>query len=248
MSGGALTLLALFDRFVDGLVAIVRLVCIVLAIALFVIVVAAIVARYGFGQAVSWTEEVPRYLLIWISFLAAAVCVLKRDHVGFDVLFNALPPTPAPGAGVFISLLIFGFGWIMFRYGIVFVQDFGSDLMETIPYTNYWYYPAMPISGFLIMVFAVKLIVDDGRGIVEAPPSPARRWTSADDPHRFSASLFILLDALGLPISFAVGVASVVAHVPAAGRRQRDDRPAHADVDQHLPAARRHLLRLRRAC
>ena len=48
------------------------------------------IARYGFGQAVSWTEEVPRYLLIWISFLAAAVGVLNRDHVGFDVLFNAL--------------------------------------------------------------------------------------------------------------------------------------------------------------
>ena len=44
----------------------------------------------------------------------------------------------------------------MFRYGIVFVQDFGSDLMETIPFTNYWYYPAMPICGFLIMVFALQ--------------------------------------------------------------------------------------------
>ena len=44
-------------------------------------------------------------------------------------------------------LLIFGFGWVVFRYGIVFVEDFGGDLMETISYTNYWYYPAMPISG-----------------------------------------------------------------------------------------------------
>ena len=63
--------------------------------------------------------------------------------------------------GVFLGLLIFGFGWIVFRYGIVFVQDFGSDLMETIPYTNYWYYPAMPVSGFLMMVFAVKLVIDE---------------------------------------------------------------------------------------
>ena len=46
---------------------------------------------------------------------------------------------------------------------------------------------------------------------------------------------FIMLTALGLPISFAVGVASVVGDAPAAGRRQRDDRAAHADVDQHLP-------------
>ena len=86
--------------------------------ALFLIVVVAVVARYGFGQAVSWTEEVPRYLLIWISFLAAAVGVLQRDHVGFDVLFNALPKGARRVLGVALSVLIFGFGWIVFRYGI----------------------------------------------------------------------------------------------------------------------------------
>ena len=94
-----MTFLDLLDRFAYLLVAVVRWVCIVLASALFLIVVVAVVARYGFGQAVSWTEEVPRYLLIWISFLAAAVGVLQRDHVGFDVLFNALPRAAAPRAG-----------------------------------------------------------------------------------------------------------------------------------------------------
>lgn len=156
-----MTLLQAFDRFVALTAAAVRLFCIVLTIAIFVIVIVAIVARYGFGQAVSWTEEVPRYLLIWVSFLGAAVCVLKREHVGFDVLFNALPKKARRVLGAFLTLLIFGFGWIVFRYGIVFVQDFGSDLMETIPYTNYWYYPAMPISGFLIMLFSVKVFVDE---------------------------------------------------------------------------------------
>ena len=153
--------LDLFDRLIAGIAAIVRLVCIVMTIALFAIVIGSIVARYGFGQAVSWTEEVPRYLLIWISFLAAAVCVLRREHVGFDVLFNALPKKARRALGVFLTLLIFGFGWVIFRYGIVFVQDFGDDLMETIPFKNYWYYPAMPISGFLIMLFSLKLMVDE---------------------------------------------------------------------------------------
>lgn len=153
--------LELFNRFVALVAAVVRLVCITLTIALITIVVVAIVARYGFGQAVSWTEEVPRYLLIWISFLAAASCVLRREHVGFDVLFMAVPKKPRKVLGIFLSLLVFGFGWIVFRYGIVFVQDFGSDLMETIPYTNYWYYPAMPISGFLIMLFSIKVVIDE---------------------------------------------------------------------------------------
>ena len=51
---------------------------------------------------------------------------------------------------------------------------------------------------------------------------------------------------VGMPISFAVGVASRDRHVPAAGRGQRHDRPAHADGDQHLPAAGGDLLRVRR--
>ncbi len=168
--------LELLDRFTTLLVTVVRWFCIVMASALFIIVVAAIVARYGFGQAVSWTEEVPRYLLIWISFLAAAVGVLHRDHVGFDVLFNALPTPVRRVLGVMLSLLIFGFGWIVFRYGITFVEDFGADLMETIPYTNYWYYPAMPISGFLIMVFAFKVIVDE----IVRPEAAAITGTSVD--------------------------------------------------------------------
>jgi TRAP-type C4-dicarboxylate transport system permease small subunit len=168
--------LNLLDRFTALLVTLVRWFCIVVASVLFIVVVGAVIARYVFGQAVSWTEEVPRYLLIWISFLTAAVGVLHRDHVGFDVLFNALPRPARRALGVILSLLIFGFGWIVFRYGIVFVQDFGSDLMETIPYTNYWYYPAMPISGFLIMVFAFKLIVDE----IVRPEAAAITGTSVD--------------------------------------------------------------------
>ena len=64
----------------------------------------------------------------------------------------------------------------MFRYGITFVQDFGGDLMETISYTNYWYYPAMPIGGFLIMVFAFKIMVDE----IVRPEAAAITGTSVD--------------------------------------------------------------------
>jgi len=157
-------LLSLLDRVVAWTLATVRIVCIVLATALFIIVVAAVVARYVFGQAVSWTEEVPRYLLIWISFLGAAACVAKREHVGFDILFNAFPVRVRRVLGAAIGLLILGFGWIVLRYGVVFVQEFGSDLMETIPFRNYWYYVAMPVSGALLMLFALQTIFDSLRG------------------------------------------------------------------------------------
>ena len=137
-----------------------RAVCIVQASALFLIVVFAVIGRYVFGRSLTWTEEVPRYLLIWISFLGTAACVARREHVGFDVLFNAFPAPVRRWLGAAIGVLILGFGWIVFRYGIVFVKDFGPDMMETIPFTNYWYYVAVPISGALLLLFGLKNICD----------------------------------------------------------------------------------------
>ena len=222
--------------------------CIVLTIALFIIVVVAIVARYGFGQAVSWTEEVPRYLLIWISFLAAAVGVLRREHVGFDVLFNALPKRVRRALGVFLGLLIFGFGWVVFRYGIVFVQDFGGDLMETIPYTNYWYYPAMPISRLPDDGVRLQAHHRRDRASRKPAPSPACEtvdWRIAHDSPRPRPRLHH--SDRTRPADFVRGRRRDRPwHVSAAGRRQRHDRSAHADLDQHVPVARRHLLRVRR--
>jgi TRAP-type C4-dicarboxylate transport system permease small subunit len=145
-----------FNQALDRLVAALRIVIIVLAAGIFVVAIGAVIGRYVFGGAVSWSEEVPRYLLIWISFLGAAICVDRKEHIAFDVLFSHLPAALQTPLRWVIDLLILAFGFVMFWWGIVFVQDFGGDLMETIPYKNYWYYVVMPISGLLIMLFVAR--------------------------------------------------------------------------------------------
>jgi len=146
----------LFNRALDGLVRVLRLVIVLQATAIFVIAVLAVIARYVFGGAVSWSEEVPRYLLIWISFLGAAICVDRKEHIAFDILYSRLPRRPRVVLRWAIDLLILAFGFVMFWWGIVFVEDFGGDLMETIPFKNYWFYVVMPISGLLIMLFVAR--------------------------------------------------------------------------------------------
>lgn len=146
----------LFNRIVDRIVALVRIVMLLQASAIFVIIVFTVISRYGFTYVLSWSEEVPRYLLIWISFLGAAVCVDLKDHVAFDYLYERIPSRLRGATQLVINAAMFFFGWIMFFYGIQFVQDFGSDLMESIPFTNVWYYTALPVAGALIMLFAVR--------------------------------------------------------------------------------------------
>jgi TRAP-type C4-dicarboxylate transport system permease small subunit len=68
---------------------------------------------------------------------------------------------------------MFFFGWIMLWFGIQFVEDFGSDLMESIPFTNIWYYTALPLSGGLIMLFSLRAQLNHWAGVEEpATPTP----------------------------------------------------------------------------
>jgi len=145
-----------FNRAVDRLSAAVRILILLQATGIFAIVIVTVVTRYGFNYVLSWSEEVPRYLLIWVSFLGAAACVDLRDHIAFDYLFKRFPDRVRRAVQLLINLAIFGFGWIMLRYGIRFVQAFGGDFMESIPFTNVWYYTALPVAGALMMLYSLR--------------------------------------------------------------------------------------------
>lgn len=145
-----------FNRAVDLVSAALRVVILLMASAIFVIIVLTVITRYGFNYVLSWSEEVPRYLLIWISFLGAAVCVDLKDHIAFDYLYNRFPGRLRAAVQLLINAAIFAFGWIMLVYGIRFVEAFGGDFMESIPFTNVWYYTAMPVSGGLIMLYSLR--------------------------------------------------------------------------------------------
>ena len=146
----------IFNRAVDRLSAVVRVVVLLMATAIFVIIVVTVITRYGFNYVLSWSEEVPRYLLIWISFLGAAACVDLRDHIAVDYFYRRFSDRVRRAVQFLINAGIFAFGWIMLLYGVRFVQAFGGDFMESIPFTNIWYYTALPVSGGLLMLYSLR--------------------------------------------------------------------------------------------
>src|SRR5512141_3015004 len=58
-------------------------------------VVLQVASRYVFNRPTSWSEELARYLFVWITFLGAAVVIRKRRHVDVTVLTDRLPPGAA---------------------------------------------------------------------------------------------------------------------------------------------------------
>jgi len=144
------------DRLVDGITAVVKTVMSALTCGIFFITIFAVFTRYILNFVPSWSEEVPRYLLVWITYLGAALAVKHKEHISLDVFFNLLPARARQIGALILNGLIAVVGLVMLVYGIALVQQFGDDLMESIPVRNFWLYIAMPISGGLILMYVIQ--------------------------------------------------------------------------------------------
>ena len=56
-----------------------------------VMVFGNVVLRYGFNSGITVSEEVSRWLFVWMTFLGAIVAVREHGHLGTDMLIGKLP-------------------------------------------------------------------------------------------------------------------------------------------------------------
>lgn len=57
-----------------------------------VLVFGNVVLRYGFNSGIVFSEEVSRFVFVWLTLLGALVAMRERAHLGMNSLIAALPP------------------------------------------------------------------------------------------------------------------------------------------------------------
>ena len=60
-----------------------------LFLALFIVFIVQITARFGFNRPLPWTDEMAVILYLWVILWAAAFIVPEREHVVFDLVWNS---------------------------------------------------------------------------------------------------------------------------------------------------------------
>lgn len=56
-----------------------------------VLVFLNVVLRYGFNSNLTMTEEIGRYLFVWLTFLGAISAFVRERHVRVDTILNRFP-------------------------------------------------------------------------------------------------------------------------------------------------------------
>ena len=81
--------------------------------ALFVTVFLQFFTRYVLNDSMVWTEEIARYLLIFITFIGSAMAMRKGSHIAVEAGLKAMPRRLRHWVLMFIDLLVFAFSLFM---------------------------------------------------------------------------------------------------------------------------------------
>jgi TRAP-type C4-dicarboxylate transport system permease small subunit len=120
-----------------------------------VLVFTNVVLRYAFNSGIAVSEELSRWLFVWLTFLGAIVALHERAHLGTDMLVARLPVLGKKiclGLGHVLMLFIC---WLLFSGALDQVKinwDSTSAAMEVSMALFYGCGLVFAVSGALILL------------------------------------------------------------------------------------------------
>ena len=137
------------DQFIQVLIA--------LLMALMVINVTwQVFSRYVMGDPSSFTDELSRYMMIWLGLAGAAYVSGKNGHLAIDILPEKLQGNKLLALQLFIHSMVVFFGLVIMIWGggnLVYITQTLQQKSATLQIPLSWIYGIIPISGVLVVFY-----------------------------------------------------------------------------------------------
>jgi len=155
----------------------------ILVIALFAMIVLVgglqVFCRYLLNASLSWSEELQRYGLIWMVFLALVIGYRRGAHIGMNMILLKLPRFVQVPMAWLIDLLWLGLGVAMVVYTAVYQTGAGLTFLRSVSRQSSAglglrmdiIYACIVVGGVYLTLSAVHALVCRLEG---TPPAPVQ--------------------------------------------------------------------------
>ena len=89
-----------------------------------------VVMRYVFSNSLSWSEEMARFIFLWLSWIGASYAVKERSHFRVEMFANMIPGAARRYFEYFVLIVWFVFSFILAWIGtelVIFIADTGQS-------------------------------------------------------------------------------------------------------------------------
>ena len=144
-------ILKAIGKIFDVLEKILKNICGALVVGFTGITLVAVIARYVLNSPIWWSEQLCRYLFIWMLMLYFPIIVRHEQNLGFDVLVKRLP-----------NMLICAFGGFYFAYTVQLCQKFNAahKYLDGIHLPASFMYSSQAVGAALLVLFSLEVVIN----------------------------------------------------------------------------------------
>ena len=136
---------------------------VVLFIGMCLLVLAQVVARKFFEPLV-WSEELARYIFIWVAFLGWVIASHNKSHIRISLVTDRAGPVLKMALGIFADLAVMVFALIFVVKGWRLVQN-NLDIETVTLFFDFWVvYLIIPVSALATIVVVGTDLIAQLRG------------------------------------------------------------------------------------
>lgn len=142
-------------------------------VAICAIVFAGVFFRYFLQIGLGWTEELARYLQIWLTFVGATVAVKRWAHFQLTLVNQWIPAGARRFTQIFAIAVVVALAAIMIKNGIDITRVTWNQASPVMGWRIGYLYLISPVSGVLMIFFALRhLVITLRSGDLPVPHGP----------------------------------------------------------------------------
>ena len=132
--------------------------CVVCFATMTIIAILGVFFRYVMQSPFMWTEEIARYLMVWMGFTAISVALRQDRHIRVEVLPKILPPKAVKAASYVVDAMIAFFFIVLLGQG--YLMTVGNIMTaSTFRLSMSWILAAVPLAAALTLIqLFVKIV------------------------------------------------------------------------------------------
>lgn len=122
-----------------------------------------VLTRYIFADQSAWTDELARFMLIWLSIIGAAYVSGKNAHIAIDLLPANFPKKKKLLLDIMTSVIISIFVFVIFLIGglrYIYISFKLGQTSAALEVPMGYVYLVLPLSGVIIIYFKILAILD----------------------------------------------------------------------------------------
>jgi TRAP-type C4-dicarboxylate transport system permease small subunit len=105
-----------------------------------------------FFTALSWSEEITCFLLVYASLVGAAVAFKRASHIAVTFIVQRLPEGSQKALAVLVHLLGIGFFGVIAIYGLLLMKSESHQTSPALMIPMVWVYLIFPVLGAIIIL------------------------------------------------------------------------------------------------